>query len=72
MLLDEPLTGGEYTMTKEQRENLLIEWDLCGPAQQKEIINEFLVTCNGSYSQEDWLNFLRDKLEFEECLKNII
>jgi hypothetical protein len=52
-------------MTDKQREDLFIKWDLCGPVRRKEIINEFLSTCDGTYSQEDWLISLEDKLKNE-------
>ena len=58
-------------MTKEQQDDLMVEWSLYGPTKQKAITAEFLVTCDGAYSQEDWLDFLKEKLNIESYRKTV-
>lgn len=52
-------------LSKEQREDLLIEWNLYSSNQQKTILDEFHKLHNGDYTQDDFLQFLRDKLEID-------
>jgi hypothetical protein len=58
-------------MTKAQKADLLIEWDLYSKGQQAPILNEFKLTCKDHCSQEDLLNFLRDKLQIDGYWKKI-
>jgi len=58
-------------MTEEQREDLMVEWSLYGLERRKVIIAEFLMTCDGTYRQEEWLNFLKEKLNIESYWKTV-
>lgn len=58
-------------MTKEQIEDLLIEWNLYSKSQQEPILQEFLNVYQESYSQKDFLMFLRDKLQIDGYWKKI-
>ncbi len=58
-------------MTKEQIEDLLIEWNLYSKSQQEPILQEFLSLYQESYSQKDFLRFLRDKLQIDGYWKKI-
>lgn len=58
-------------MTQAQKEDLLIEWNLYSKGQQAPILNEFEQTCNDHCSQEDFLNFLRSKLQIDGYWKKI-
>lgn len=53
-------------MTGGQREVLFEKWSCCGNRKQKETVNEYLKFCCGSYSQEGFENFLKDRLKFKE------
>jgi hypothetical protein len=57
-------------MTKEQREDLYIEWSLYEPRRQMKNIAECFVN-DGAYCQENWLTYLRDKLEIEGYWKAV-
>lgn len=52
-------------LTKEQREDLLIEWNLYSESQQKPILEEFQKLHKGDYTHNDFLQFLREKLEID-------
>lgn len=52
-------------LSKQQREDLLIEWNLYSSSQRKPILDEFRKLHNGDYTQDDFLQFLRDKLEID-------
>ncbi len=52
-------------MTKEQIEDLFIEWDLCEPKKQEAIVEEYRSLNNGDYCKASFLDFLRDKIEIE-------
>lgn len=52
-------------MTQAQKEDLLIEWNLYSTSQQLPILNEFEQTCSEHCSQEDFLDFLRCKLQID-------
>jgi hypothetical protein len=58
-------------MTQAQKDDLLIEWNLYSKGQQAPILNEFKVTCNDRCSQEDFLNYLRNKLQIDGYWKKI-
>lgn len=61
----------ESEMTKAQIEDLLIEWNLYSKSQQEPILQEFLNLYDESYSQKDFLMFLRDKLQIDGYWKKI-
>ncbi len=50
-------------MTKEQQDDVMNEWSLYGPQQQKAIFEEFKASGGDPSSKEDFYNFLREKLE---------
>jgi hypothetical protein len=52
-------------MTKEQREDLYIEWDLYDPTQQWKIIAEYFAN-GGACCQKNWENYLKDKVGLED------
>ncbi len=52
-------------MTKEQIEDLFIEWDLYEPKKQEAIVAEYRALKNGEYCKASLLEFLKDKLEIE-------
>ncbi len=58
-------------MTKVQQEDLMIEWSLYGPGQQKAIFEEFKAGGGDVSSEEAYHNFLKDKLEIEGYWKSI-
>ncbi len=52
-------------MTQAQQEDLLIEWNLYGNTQQREIMKEYLELVNGRFSQQQFMSYLREKLEMD-------
>lgn len=58
-------------MTTAQKEDLLIEWNLYSKGQQAPILKEFRRTCNNNCSQDDFLQFLRTKLQIDGYWKKI-
>ena len=53
-------------MTKEQQEDLLIEWSLYEPRAQKAIIDEYnFCIGKGDRRYNNFLDFLKDKLEIQ-------
>lgn len=58
-------------MTQAQKDDLLIEWNLYSESQQAPILTEFKQTCNAHCNQEDFLNFLRNKLQIDGYWKKI-
>jgi len=58
-------------MTQAQKEDLLIEWNLYSKGQQAPILSEFKQTCNDHCSREDFLDFLRSKLQIDGYWKKI-
>lgn len=52
-------------LTKAQKEDLLIEWNLYNASQQKPILEEFHKHCKTNYTEDDLLEFLRKKLEID-------
>lgn len=64
-------TGKGNNMTEDQQKDLLIEWELYGPAEQQAIIDEYLLVCGGVCSKQRFLDFLKDKLEIEGYWKKV-
>ena len=58
-------------MTREQYEDLFVEWDLYEPKAQEEIIAEYQKLKNGNYCKSSLFDFLKDKLEIEGYWKNV-
>jgi hypothetical protein len=58
-------------LTKAQIEDLLIEWNIYSESQQKPILEEFHRNYQGDYVQNDFLQFLRKKLEIDGYWKKI-
>ncbi len=58
-------------MTPNQQQDLLIEWGLYTPQQQEVILTEFRRDLAGVYSQNDLLEFLKQKLEIEGYWKKV-
>lgn len=58
-------------MTQAQKDDLLIEWNLYSESQQTPFLDEFKQTCENHCSQEDFLNFLRIKLQIDGYWKKI-
>lgn len=58
-------------MTQAQKDDLLIEWNLYSKGQQAPILKEFKLICNDRCSQEDFLNYLRNKLQIDGYWKKI-
>lgn len=56
-------------MTETQQDDLLVEWSLCDPKRQQEIIDEFVQLSNGYYSRDRFLDFLKDRLQTEGYLE---
>lgn len=58
-------------MAKAQHENLMIEWSLYSPEQQKAIFQEFKANGGDVYSEEGFQNFLIERLEIEGYWRKI-
>ncbi len=58
-------------MSKAQKEDLMIEWGICGPEKQKALFEEFKASGGDTFSIEDFHNFLKDRLELEGYWKKI-
>jgi hypothetical protein len=52
-------------LTNAQKEDLLIEWNIYNAGQQELIWAEFRKQHKDDYSQDDFLQFLRNKLEID-------
>ncbi len=52
-------------LTKAQKEDLLIEWNLYSASQQGPILAEFHKHYKEDYTQDDFLQYLRKKLEID-------
>ena len=53
-------------MTKEQREDLFIQWGLYEPRAQRSMIDEYIIlVCKADCSKARFLEFLKDKLEID-------
>ncbi len=61
----------KYSMTRTQKEDLLIEWNLYNSQQQKSILSDFQKHHNEDYTQNDFLQYLRRKLEIDGYWKKI-
>lgn len=57
-------------MTKEQREDLFIEWDLYGPDKKKKIITQYFAN-GGAHCQKSWETYLKGELEIEGYWKAV-
>lgn len=60
-----------HFLTKAQKEDLLIEWNTYSTIQQETILTEFHKNFLGDYSQNDFLQFLRKRLEIDGYWKKI-
>jgi hypothetical protein len=58
-------------LTNAQKEDLLIEWNIYSASQQEPILAEFHQHYKEDYSQEDFLQFLRKKLEIDGYWKKV-
>jgi hypothetical protein len=58
-------------LTKAQKEDLLTEWRTYSANQQEPILAEFHKHFHGDYSQNDFLQFLRKRLEIDGYWKKI-
>ena len=58
-------------LTKAQKEDLLIEWNIYSTSQQEPILAEFHKNFKGDYVQNDFLQFLRKKLEIDGYWKKV-
>ena len=54
-----------HVMTRAQKEDLLIEWNLYDTYQQKTILSDFHKNHNEDYTNNDFLQFLRRKLDMD-------
>ncbi|TKB27330.1 hypothetical protein FCL47_04090 [Desulfopila sp. IMCC35006] len=52
-------------LTTAQKEDLLIEWNLYDASQQKTILEEFHKHYREDFTYDDFLEFLRKKLEID-------
>ena len=52
-------------LTRAQKEDLLIEWNIYSASQQEPILAEFHKQYKEDYTQNDFLQFLREKLEID-------
>jgi hypothetical protein len=60
-----------HFLTKAQKEDLLIEWNTYSTLQQETILAEFHKNFHGDYSQNDFLQFLRKRLDIDGYWKKI-
>ncbi len=61
----------QQPLTKAQKEDLLIEWNIYSASQQEPILAEFHKSHKGDYVQDDFLQFLRKKLEIDGYWKKV-
>lgn len=52
-------------LTRAQKEDLLTEWNIYGTGQQETILAEFHKYYKEDYTQNDFLQFLRKRLEID-------
>ncbi len=52
-------------LTRAQKDDLLIEWNIYSASQQETILDEFHKHYKEDYTQNDFLEFLREKLEID-------
>jgi len=60
-----------YSVTPEQEQDLLVEWSLYSPQQQGQIMAEFREKFPGERSQEEVLEFLKERLGVEGYWRKI-
>ena len=58
-------------MTQAQKDDLLIEWNLYTKSQQAPILKEFEANCQQNSSYDDFLQFLRKKLQIDGYWKKV-
>lgn len=58
-------------LTNAQKEDLLIEWNIYSASQQESILAEFHKEYKEDYIQNDFLQFLRKKLEIDGYWKKV-
>ncbi|MCP4339496.1 MAG: hypothetical protein GY799_11555 [Desulfobulbaceae bacterium] len=58
-------------LTNAQKEDLLIEWNIYSASQQESILAEFHKHHKEDYIQNDFLQFLRKKLEIDGYWKKV-
>jgi len=58
-------------LTRAQKEDLLIEWNIYSAGQQEPILIEFHKYYKEDYTQNDFLQFLRKKLEIDGYWKKM-
>ena len=58
-------------LTNAQKEDLLIEWNIYSASQQEPILAEFHKHHKEDYIQDDFLQFLRKKLEIDGYWKKV-
>ena len=51
-----------HSLTKAQKEDLLIEWNTYSTTQQETVLEEFHKNFHGDYSQNDFLQFCGAKI----------
>lgn len=52
-------------LSKAQEQDLMVEWDLYTESQKAPILKEFHSKYQDSYNRDDFLEFLREKLEMD-------
>jgi hypothetical protein len=60
-----------HLLTSAQKEDLLIEWNIYSANQQETILAEFHKHHQEDYIQDDFLQFLRKKLEIDGYWKKV-
>ena len=58
-------------MTKAQQKDLLIEWALYGPQEQKIMIDEYISISAENCSRGRFFNFLKEKLQIDGYWKKV-
>ncbi len=58
-------------MTKAQEKDLFIEWELYEPQEQKMMIDEYISISAGNCSWDQFLNFLKEKLQIGGYWKKV-
>ncbi len=71
--MNEPVTSApeRSMMTQAQKEDLMIEWGIYGPQQQREIIHEYLRLVDGDIFRHNFFNFLRQRLEIDGYWRSV-
>jgi len=60
-----------HLLTNAQKADLLIEWNIYSASQQESILAEFHTHHKEDYIQDDFLEFLRKKLEIDGYWKKV-